>query len=853
MRISTGVSKKARNQLTLEGFKGVDFSSSPLNVSTNRASSMRNLINENGVNKKRSGWNELIRFVDSNGFARKINGIFSFNINREEKILVHAGTRIYQLIPKESGYDIVDLIQGNANVDSSSIQDARSQAFVYQDKIWILCGDYLCFGKFDGENYELRRVKNDKYTYIPMTTMGIENESVTTAQRSTFESVNVLTNKRKNGMLGTTDNASKSYTWRVDAGVIDKDTSVEVEIDTANGIAILTNSGSDKTKLLLGDEVKGTINFGDGKITLTNIDTTPVIASQDNIFVTFERNVEGLAERITHSKFGVCFGSYAVSDRLFVAGNENYPNFDFHSAMEDFSYFPEYNEAVFGSTGAKIVGYSRLGDGTLAILKEYSAQEPTIYFRTTGTLTKADGTTEDIFPIQPGAIGEGAVSSFAQANLSGDNLFLSSNGIYGIVLAENIAVNERYARERSKFINSKLTLNNLKEAVAVVYKNRYYLAVDDVCYVLDARFKTTTESDMDDTYNYECFYFDNIPARCFNIYNDDLYFGTADGRICVFDGEYADRTYQEFASGNISVNYEGEYDDKVVVNKALSDDLKTGHLFEFRSDVYAVVFHKKDITQVYNNRVYSTFRVLNKLNFGQKVKLDEVEGATDFGDKDYYIANIDLGNLYFTLEDEEGNEVAIDGSSKFRMIENLKGQQLIIANENDDVSPYYFQLRKDETADLLEFALFNHQKTNAQDSGYLIYRNPVEAEWISPILDLGSNNKSKTLDSITIQVDSSANGLVNFGYETRKVDSMLESKQVKRTTDAEKQLVFSFDDIDFNNFTFETAFASSYTKKMHERNFNYIIFKWISKDDKNSAVNSIGVVYHLCKNNRGLK
>ena len=57
MRISTGVSKKARNQLTLEGFKGVDFSSSPLNVSTNRASSMRNLINENGVNKKRSGWN----------------------------------------------------------------------------------------------------------------------------------------------------------------------------------------------------------------------------------------------------------------------------------------------------------------------------------------------------------------------------------------------------------------------------------------------------------------------------------------------------------------------------------------------------------------------------------------------------------------------------------------------------------------------------------------------------------------------------------------------------------------------------------------------------------------------------
>ena len=853
MRVTTNISRKSRNQTTLEGFKGVDFSSSPLNVSTYRASSMRNLINENGVNKKRNGWNELIRFVDGNGFARKINGIFTFNINQEEKILVHAGTKIYQLIPNDDGFDTIDLIKDNINVDSSNIRDERSQAFVYQNKIWILCGDYLCYGRFDGENYELRRVKNDLYTYIPTTTMGIENESVTTAQRKSFETVNVLNNKRKNGMLGTTDNASKSYTWRVDAGVIDKDTYVEVMITTENGTSVLSNTGSDKTKLMLDGVVKGSIHFANGTITLTNIDTTPVIGNEDNIYVIFERNVEGLAERITHSKFGGCFGSYAVSDRLFVAGNENYPNIDFHSEAEDFSYFPEYNEAVFGSTGSKIVSYARLGDGTLAILKEYSSQEPTIYFRTTGTYADEDGFNREIFPIQPGAIGEGAVSSYAQANLSGDNLFLSANGIYGIVLAENIAVNERYARERSKFINSKLTLNNLKDAVAVVYKNRYYLAVDNVCYVLDARFKTTTESDMDDTYNYECWFWDNIPARCFNIYKDDLYFGTADGRICIFDNEYVDRTYQEFASGNISVNYEGDYDNKVVVNKAFSDDLKTGHIFEFRSDVYSVVLHKKDITQVSNNKIFSTFRVLQTLNFGQKVKIDEVEGLTDFGEKDYYISNIDLGNLCFSLEDEEGNEVEIDRSAKFRIIENLKGQQLIIANENDDVEPYYFQLRKDELSALLEFALFNNKASATQDSGYLIYRNPVEAEWISPILDLGTNNQSKSLDSITIQVDSSANGLVNFGYETRRVDSMLESKQIKRTSDAEKQLVFSFDDIDFNNFSFETAFASSYTKRMHERNFNYIIFKWISKDDKNSAVNSIGVVYHLCKNNRGLR
>lgn len=836
MRISTGVSKKARNQLTLEGFKGVDFSSSPLNVSTNRASSMRNLINENGVNKKRSGWNELIRFVDSNGFARKINGIFSFNINREEKILVHAGTRIYQLIPKESGYDTIDLIQGNANVDSSSIQDVRSQAFVYQDKIWILCGDYLCFGKFDGENYELRRVKNDKYTYIPMTTMGIENESVTTAQRSTFESVNVLTNKRKNGMLGTTDNASKSYTWRVDAGVIDKDTSVEVEIDTANGIAILTNSGSDKTKLLLGDEVKGTINFGDGKITLTNIDTTPVIASQDNIFVTFERNVEGLAERITHSKFGVCFGSYAVSDRLFVAGNENYPNFDFHSAMEDFSYFPEYNEAVFGSTGAKIVGYSRLGDGTLAILKEYSAQEPTIYFRTTGALTKADGTTEDIFPIQPGAIGEGAVSSFAQANLSGDNLFLSSNGIYGIVLAENIAVNERYARERSKFINSKLTLNNLKEAVAVVYKNRYYLAVDDVCYVLDARFKTTTESDMDDTYNYECWFWDNIPARCFNVYKDKLYFGTEKGQVCVFDDKYTDREFESTELGDLTLSQDNN---EIIYNKTKFISLNDGDIIKFENDIYDLLICDEEIS------IDNDYLKINKDSFNGiynniEVYVDgDIENSGLLRNTKYLIKDVDFINLRFRLYDENNTKINIQKTG-FRICRNLKNKNLYLHNVTD--KSFQVMALKGDNKKIINLIAYNDVIPENLIASFQNIENVV-AEWYTPYMDFGDNRQSKIIQSLTIVAEPNVNGKVQFGYETLKNKTLIQAKGIG---------VFDLTKLDFNDFSFNSGFATSYTKKIKEK-INYIIFRFKSETDSDFAINNFTILYTIYKNNRGVK
>ena len=96
LRVSTSVIQKERQSLQLDDFKGVDFSSSPLKVQTNRATEMSNFINEYGVNKKRNGWNELIR-IKHNGVNQKINGIYSFQIDGEDIILVHAGKRFYKL------------------------------------------------------------------------------------------------------------------------------------------------------------------------------------------------------------------------------------------------------------------------------------------------------------------------------------------------------------------------------------------------------------------------------------------------------------------------------------------------------------------------------------------------------------------------------------------------------------------------------------------------------------------------------------------------------------------------------------------------------------------------------------
>lgn len=122
--------------------------------------------------------------------------------------------------------------------------------------------------------------------------------------------------------------------------------------------------------------------------------------------------------------------------------------------------------------------------------------------------------TYDEFFVKAGSIGESCITAHGTANLSGDPLMVSENGVYGIVLSGNVATDERYARERSRSVNTELLKHDLSDACGIAYKNRYYLAVDGECFVADARYKYTLDADMDDTYNYEWFHYKNIPARC---------------------------------------------------------------------------------------------------------------------------------------------------------------------------------------------------------------------------------------------------------------------------------------------------------------------------------------------------
>ena len=176
--------------------KGVDLSSSPLKVKQSRASYMRNMINEGGVNKKRNGHTTIALFTDDEGNGVPINGIFEY---KDYKV-VHAGTQFFKCDENFSNIEKINI------KDGTSILDQKSQAFYDNNKLWIIgCGDYLVY---DGN--EVQAVKESMYAYVPTTAIEVA-DTTHGGGYSSFEAVNLFTKKRINKLVGRKGNGREPF------------------------------------------------------------------------------------------------------------------------------------------------------------------------------------------------------------------------------------------------------------------------------------------------------------------------------------------------------------------------------------------------------------------------------------------------------------------------------------------------------------------------------------------------------------------------------------------------------------------------------------------------------------------
>ena len=584
-------------------------------------------------------------------------------------------------------------------------------------------------------------------------------------------------------------------------------------------------------------EKYGVVDLADGILAMTVAMRS--IAGEPNIKVKFGYTQMSQTSKILGCTFGAYFGANGGTNTLFLSGNSECKNLDFWSEAEDFTYFPSGNYCRVGTENTAVKGYIRLGDSSLAILKEASYNEPTLYVRTgEETTTYKDSeerthVTDGYYKTVGKFITEGCVADGSCAMFAGDAVFLSKKGLFGITIStDSIAVEQRVARERSRFINELFRKHrDLSKAVSIVFDNRLYIALDDAVYVADARFKSNERGDMSDTFNYEWWVWDNCPVREWYEIDGELCFGTEDGRLCVFDKEYTDRTYEAMTTTVDVANNR--------ITPGLGNTITEDSLVQIKGSAYRLLFAAASMELASGCIKVSDDDILD-VRAGQYVYADTVTGTGLSVNTKYIITDVDYAEGTFKLTTAAGAAVTPTATG-FRLLCSLDGEVCKV-NVGDDNGDLYFTLKNYYSGDVYVIATYNGASPSAEFREYFVKN--VVAEWYTPVLDMGSNDYVKQLLSLTIATEQVTNGRLSFGWETRGADSLVD-------IDSKGFDVFDFGNLNFERFAFDTGFSTSFSRKV-KASFNFIIFRFVSDNECDCCVHSFTIGYKINRRNKGV-
>jgi len=469
-------------------FRGADFSTDPSLVERYRSPLCTNIIADGGgMPQKRVGWRTL------HELSGRVNGIFSAPFNGSTKMLAHVGTKLYSFTD-DSETAPVQLATG--------LPDQKSRSAYMNGKLWIVTG--AGYYVYDGSTAAKVSASG---AYVPTTVI----TRMPTGGGVSYEDINMLTPYRKNAFQ--TDGSTKVFIL---------DSSID---DTG-----------DVTCWVWGTEVTpSAIDRAEGKITFTNAPAAPQAGQEDGLVVQFPHTVSGYTDRIDKCTIISTYG-VGTNDRIVLSGNPDYPNRDWISGLNDPTYIPDLSYSTVGSESTAIMGYCRVGS-MQGIVKQDDGRDSSIFLRSAGT----NDSGEAIFPMQQAIAGVGSVAPGSFSSLLDDPLFLSREGIYAIT--STTITSERLAQQRSYYVNAQLTHEpNLSDAEAVIWNGMYLLALPNGhVYVMDGRQQKSYRSASLGDFVYECYYWENVPARTWMCVRDsveeELYFGTADGRICKVNSD----------------------------------------------------------------------------------------------------------------------------------------------------------------------------------------------------------------------------------------------------------------------------------------------------------------------------
>lgn len=468
-------------------FTGVDFSNSEVKSyrSPYALNMFKNYDDSNGACiETRPG----MKFMAM--FDNQIYGLFFYKVIDYIHVLLHVGTKLleWENFPK-TPVITKELYTG--------LNPKKSSHFTWNNNFFFMDGiNYL---EFDG--VECKEV----VPTIPITSIGKKptGEVINDDYDTNYQPVNVLTPKRKNGFVA--DGISTEYFL---------DT---IDLDPASKFLVQATVDGE-TKI---ESVDFTVDRVNGKVTFKVAPPAPKESGESNVFITFSKTNHDYTDRIQKCNLLTEF-----DNRIFFAGNQDYPNALFHSELND----PRYvRDTAYYEDGLDLAPIKAIipGNNVLWVFKELNQNTTGVFYHT----PSLNGSDEKVYPSVTGNINVGCVST--GINFNDDIVFFSKRGLEGI---SGELYTEQVLSHRSSLIDSKLLSEENYEKIQVVeYKGYLLCLVDSKIYLADSKQKFQNTSG---NIEYEWFYFE-LPYNInfFTEYRGNLYLGNAEGQLFLFEGD----------------------------------------------------------------------------------------------------------------------------------------------------------------------------------------------------------------------------------------------------------------------------------------------------------------------------
>lgn len=619
----------------------------------------------------------------------------------------------------------------------------------------------------DGKNYlmydgiSVSAVKDDAYiptTYINIIPAG-ENADIGVE----YEQRNVLTPKFKHTFIA--DGATTEFCLNereLDSIVSVKIYGVETTAytaDLANGKIIFTTAPMAPQNTAQGAIDDETVYYEQGYAGV-EITASKTYTSIDGV----TENMEDIAELITNCTLCTTFDG-----RVFCTGNPEYPNHLFYcgrnsTGYADPSYFGVLNYQQDGVGISPITGIMCVSS-TLMILKGDTQQDSSIYFHT-GT-TNTDENTKHIlpriYPYEQGLSGLGCVG--ACCNFLDDPIFISRLGVEGVSQLKIAA--ERANEHRSKLIDARLVNTDLSNARLEEWGGYLCVLIDGKIFLADSRQRY---QDSSGAMQYEWFYLENIG---------------------VWDNQYQEYKYSSLLAEEVkgaTFTHEGqEYEIELAESVFFPDVYETENLC-------GTVANKPDSEGISDTPIYN--QVIT-------VSINDMEYSVEIAYTIHTVKDTTTGEIterHAYLCESRGNYTG--GVFQKAAVLKSMNDNLFFGCVNGVVCSFNFDQR-DENGELPPQAYHFDNRTILCGCATLMDNCQI------PHL-----TKTTIKRSVVIKTKSFTNSAAKVKVRTNKKPY----EQIARINSN----LFSFNDVDFSDFSFITTDQSLFAIKEKEK-------QWVEK------------------------